>query len=315
MSRHTPIILLTLLLCACTSDAVQPKLSFIGVATGTLVTDLNALAFSNMFRTDDRNLVAVVGFEEVEEGTTVQATWFSPDDRNMPLGRTSIVTQSGATIARFSFVSNDPWTPAPYMLQVHAFTGEGDDMRSATGSVSFFIGMNDRQIAQYRQEFENWKAVESVHRAEWEREQADFQQLLARIRKELSFEYGAVLLRTDLTGDQSEDYVIADKAEAAAQTEAVGVIASSDVGRFAVVSHSGSVLLAVRDDGKKRIAESLGVRLTDILPSGDATMQLSVLPSFALSLYWPRGDAEVCFAEFEPSGGGYVLAREGCRPL
>lgn len=302
-----------LLLCACTPKVAGPKLSFIGIATGTLVTDLNALAFNSAFGTDDRNLVAVVGFEDVQEGTTVQATWFSPDDRQMPLGRTSIITQSGARIARFSFVSKDPWAAAPYMLQIHAFIGGGKSMRSATGSVSFFIGMNDLQIAEYRREFESWKAVEASQRTKWEREQAAFQQLLARIREELTFEYSTVLLRTDLTGDGSEDYVISDNAEEGTQIGGAGVLVSSDVGRFAVVSNSGSVLFAVRDHGKKRIAESLGMTLTDTLPIGDKTMQLSVLPSFALSLYWPRGDTEVCFAEFEPSGKGYRLAREGCR--
>ncbi len=308
-TRSTLIASALLLLTACTSEA-RPVISFIGIATGTLVTDLGELQFANLFDRDERNLVAVVGFEQVQEGTTVQATWFSPDDRQMPLGRTAITTQSGAKIARFSFASKDPWVAAPYLLQIAAFSPDTPE-KSATGSVAFFIGMNDTEIASYRKEFADWKYADDENRKMWEQEQERFQQLLGYVRRQLNFEHSTVLLRTDLTGDRTEDYVVADMQEALPPAETPGVLLSATVGRFAVVNNSGSVIFAVRDTGRTRIAESNDATLTSNLPHID-TMQLTVLASYGISLYWPT-EEQVCFAEFEPIAEGYILTREGCR--
>jgi hypothetical protein len=313
MKRPTRSVLIAsaLLLTACTSADTRPVISFIGIATGTLVTELNDLQFNSMFDRDERNLVAVVGFEHVQEGTVVQATWFSPDDRRMPLGRTSIITQSGAKIARFSFASKDPWAAAPYMLQVDAFGSEGTDIGTATGSVSFFIGMNDAEIATYRREYGEWLRVETENRQAWEAEQARFQQLLGVIRRRENFEHSTVLLRNDLTGDRLEDYVIADIPEDLPPTTAPGVLLSATVGRFVMVNNSGVTLFSLNDEGRKRLAVSGDTTLTDVLPQTE-TIQLTILPSFGISLYWPV-DEQVCFAEFNPVDGGYELSREGCR--
>lgn len=315
MRRLLPLLFVTVVctgLASCTTDS-PPVISFIGIATGTLVTDLNTMQFKSTFDPQDRNLVGVVGFEHIQQGSTVQATWFSPDDRRMPLGRTSIVTQSGATIARFSFASKDPWVPAPYMLQIDVYTGEGDSMRSATGSVQFYIGMNDEEISSYRKEFAEWKTVEETQRAEWEQQQEQFQQLLATIRQREGFDHSLALLRTDLTGDRSEDYVIADIDTETEQAPpgGPGVLLSATVGRFAIVDHSGSTLLSVNDTDGKRTVSSLNAVLSDILPTTDE-IQLTVLPSFSVSLYWPK-KTEICFIELDPVAGGYAISREGCR--
>jgi hypothetical protein len=308
-SKISSIALIALSLGACTPSS-RPEISFIGIATGTLVTDLNQLQFSNQFDRNDRNLVAVVGFNALEEGTTVQATWFSPDERQMPLGRNSIVTQSGAQIVRFSFASKDPWNPAPYMLRIDAWK-DPDTMLASSGSLSFYIGMTDKQIADYRKEFSEWLSVEAAKRADWEQEQAEFQQLLARVRNELGFSDSAVGLRSDLTGDKQEDYVIVDTEESLGPNTSAGVLFSKDVTQAAVVDHSGSVLFSLVQIGSKRVASNDQAVLTENIPRG-ATLHLSVLPSSAISLYWPMSE-QVCYAEFELENGRYALSREGCR--
>ncbi len=311
--RRLFIVAALSVLTGCTSPHDSPVISFIGVATGNLVTDLADLRFSSTFERDERNLVGVVGFEYVKEGTTVQATWFSPDDRQMPLGRTSIVTQSGAKIARFSFGSRDAWTAAPYMLQIDAFTGEGEQKQSATGSVSFFIGMSDADITAYRNDYLAWKTAEAQNLQEWQEEQERFQQMLGIVRRKEGFEHSTVLLRTDLTGDKTEDYVIADMEEQGLPPGgSPGVLLSAAVGRFAIVDHSGATLFSVRDEGRKRLAASIGETLADSIPLRE-DIQLTILPSFGISLYWADEQGRVCFAEFEPVPGGYRLTREGCR--
>lgn len=153
-----------LLLTACGSADLQPVINFIGVATGALATDLSSLHFSDRFAVTDRQLVGVAGFSHIEEGSTVQATWFSPDDRHMPLGRTSIVAESGATIVRFSFASSKNWQPAPYMLRIDAMTSRGERQFIGTGSLQFFIGQSDADIAAYQTELTEWKKAEAIDR-------------------------------------------------------------------------------------------------------------------------------------------------------
>ena len=145
-----------------------PTIEFIGVSTGTLTTDVNQLNFKDRFSVKEHDIVAVVSFAQIEEGTRVQATWFSPDDRRMPLGRKEIVTQSGAKLARFSISSAEDWQPAPYMLDVRAMVGEGEHMLTASGSLHFFIGMDDEDVLEYQEELAAYKKQqeEEIRKAE-----------------------------------------------------------------------------------------------------------------------------------------------------
>lgn len=148
-----------MLLTACTQN-VQPVIQFIGIGEGNMQSDVNQLQFADRFEATQRELVAVVAFSQVQDGTTVQATWFSPDDRAMPLGRTSVVTASGATVARFSLASRTDWESSPYLLMIDAFIGEGESRLTATGALHFFIDMTDTEIQTYKTEYEEAKRLE-----------------------------------------------------------------------------------------------------------------------------------------------------------
>lgn len=147
----------------------KPVIQFIGMSVGTLETSLDALEFTEKFDTTDHTLVGAVQFAEVLEGTKVQATWFSPDERRMPLGRTTIITESGAMVARFSINSDVDWTPTPYLLRIDAMYGEGEAMQTASGSTHFFIGMNDEEITSYHEEFRVWNEQKEKQRFEQEK--------------------------------------------------------------------------------------------------------------------------------------------------
>ena len=176
--RHPLIVFTTLLfISACWKkstpppppEPVTPVINFIGVSAGTLQTNLDDLNFKYKFEQDEGDILGVVSFKEVEDGSTVQATWFSPDDRRMPLGRTHITTASGAKIARFSLAAPGTWEKAPYMFKVRAWTGEGDAQKTATGSVHFFMGMNDEEIVTYIDDYTAWQDEQARKREEAEK--------------------------------------------------------------------------------------------------------------------------------------------------
>jgi len=148
---------LLVLLCGCVFTTPSPEISFIGISEGNLETSPDDFVFKDKFEPDQHEIVGVVGFSTVAEGTRVQATWFSPDDRKMPMGRKTITVASGATIARFSIASTQDWQPSPYMLDIRAMFGEADEVRTASGQVHFFIGMEDEDVTKYWEEWSAWK--------------------------------------------------------------------------------------------------------------------------------------------------------------
>ena len=160
MVRNNIIILVcALMLASCVQpsekEGIQPALSFIKISKGNLETPIDSLVFANTFEPIDRNLVGVVGFSAIPSGSTVQATWFSPDDRTMPIGRETIVTSDAVDVVRFSIAPSEDWKPAPYLLDIRAWST--DPLRAATGSTHFFIGLDDGQIEVYQKEYEEWR--------------------------------------------------------------------------------------------------------------------------------------------------------------
>ncbi len=147
-----------LCLTACDRTPVEPpSIDFIGIATGSLTTDLNALKFRNSFKKEETQLVGIVGFSHIDAGSTAQATWYSPDERTPPIGRSSAITQPGARTARFSFASGDgPWTSNSYKLRVDITTGHGIRKQTATGSLFFYIDKSDSEIRAYQEEYRAW---------------------------------------------------------------------------------------------------------------------------------------------------------------
>ena len=91
----------------------------------------------------------------------------------MPLGRTKIVTESGARIARFSFANKLEWEAAPFKLIVRAWPEE-DMAKTTSGSVQFFVGMNEEDIQAYSEEYDAYiKAKELRRQANAAKEKED----------------------------------------------------------------------------------------------------------------------------------------------
>jgi len=147
----------------------QPVIQFIGISEGTLATTSNDLEFMQSFEATSRDLVGVVAFSAIADGSTVQATWFSPDDRSMPMGRTSIQTASGSKVARFTLSSQEDWESSPFMLDIRAWHGEEESRLTASGSVHFFTGMTDEEIMSYYEERRAWDDQKEKQRQEQEK--------------------------------------------------------------------------------------------------------------------------------------------------
>jgi hypothetical protein len=164
----------------------SPVLSVIGISKGTLETPLEELQFSERFDVADRNLVGVAVFKNVVDGTHVMATWFSPDERTIPLGRSTLIIASGATIVRFSIGAPGTWKPSPYQLRIDAAVPlkptpsplekarrwVAPPPRTASGSVRFFIGMTDAQVQAYNEELEQWKKEDAERQRKFAEEEA-----------------------------------------------------------------------------------------------------------------------------------------------
>lgn len=297
--------LIALLLTGC-AGAGKPVISFIGIGTGTLATDLNTVQFGQTFKTTDTSLVAAIAFDYIADGTRVQATWFSPDDRSMPLGRTEITTESGAQVARFSFGSREEWKPAPYMLIIDAQSGQGETMKRATGSLSFFIGMEDDDIRAYLEDFQKYKQEESAQIAEYQAEADAKSKLIERVSNELGFKHGSLVYEGNLLGDEGIEYVIDDKEEPQPFMGSPGVQYTGTVSNAAVINASGATIFAITD-GEARSGDQT---LFDELPSGD--VQMTILPSSTISLSWQDGE-KTCSVDLTWSNGNYQSGDAVCR--
>jgi hypothetical protein len=310
-------VFICLLLTACRASVPdKPSIKFIGIGVGSLKTPVEDIQFRDTFDVKDLQLIAVVAFDRIQEGTTVQATWFSPDERRMPLGRTNIVTQSGATMARFSFASKESWQPAPYMLRIDAMQGEGETMQTASGSISFFIGMKQREIDQYRKEFDEWSKADAEHRAEVEAKIETERAIVERAKGVLGSDEGTLVLRRDLTGDGVEDFLIGSTGKKEEEGPmppsggGPGVLASGEFDQFLLTDQSGSSLLALK--GGRRFHTVMAMDAV-ILPElkADGPVTVTVLPSGTFSLSWTSKKAP-CAVDLRRAAGTWEAGEVVC---
>lgn len=245
------LFLCTALLCtaACTSaPKFQPVISFVGIGTGTLATDVSDIQFQDRFDLTDHNLIAVVAFSTVSDGTQIQATWHSPDDRTPPLGRKIITTESGATVARFTLANSVDWTPAPFYLDIYATAGEGENALVATGSLHFYIGMTDAEISKYKTEYENWQKEEAEKRKVYEAEQKHGEEVLAKVRKVLNSEDAGIVTQYDLGSEGEQKYIIVDPVPEFPGGNPTSLL-TVDAEKFAVADYNGSIILSAQKKG------------------------------------------------------------------
>jgi hypothetical protein len=307
-----------LLLSACSlGQPRQPQINFIGIGTGTLTTDVNSIKFRSTFSPKERQLVGVVSFSQIDSGTTVMATWFSPDDRTIPLGRTQINTQKDAHIARFSFASRQDWRAAPYMLRIDAIAGSGKYQRAASGSVSFFIGMRDADIKAYIQDYTDWQKAQAKENAKLSAQQQLEQTFTTKVSTLLQVPAASVALRTDFTGGGKTDYFITGSASQDNTPEGgggPGVLYSGTPLGFAVVDGSGNLLLIGGEQSNgKRIVRDASQTIVDNLPAkGD--LQVVVLPSASIAITWSDATQKSCTVEIHAgSNSHFVAGATSCR--
>ncbi len=307
--RFFPIVITCLFLTACsTTEQAPPVIRFIGIATGTLVTDVRTLSFRDTFEVNDHDIIGVVGFDEAQDGTTVQATWFSPDDRKMPMGRTSIVMQSGATIARFQLKNTVDWEAAPYMLDVRAWKdGKKDEApRTASGQLHFFIGLKTEEIQAYAKEFTEWQNREKERAAVASQKEQAAQKIVDAGRAFLSAPEAISSLSPDpRTSGHFLTFVLDTAGEEPFAPGLTG-IKDQSVRQFAVLDASGSVLLSMMVNGLEKML-SISPEKIDT----STKTALSVLPSGTVSVSW-QGVEKFCSIEFVWSKNAYTRGAGNC---
>ena len=158
--RREVLLTLVFLLAACSSSAIPPEITFLGVAEGTQETPSEELVFQDRYEQGVKDITSAVQFGAIADGSMVRAMWFTPDDRRPPFGARNLPIASGANLARFSVSHEEGLPKGPYMLQVFANTKVSDEQTlTASGSVQFFVGMTDEEVTEYLEEYDAW-----VHR-------------------------------------------------------------------------------------------------------------------------------------------------------
>lgn len=301
-----------LLLVAC-GGGTGSNISFIGVSTGTLASNLQDLNFAGTFPVDEHDLLGVVSFEKPMDGSTIHATWFSPDERRMPLGRSPVVLSSGATVARFSLQSKEDWEPSPFQLRIDVFEPGENGKLTASGSVAFFVGMDDEEISAYMDDFTAWQTADAEERAQWEARKQQDDAAIAAASTILRTEALALSTRFDIQGDGIDEYLIVGKKDEMSPTNTgggPGIVASTETTVFALMDGSGGSLLSLRPSGRGPVVYTNNEPLYQAIPRGDVT--LTLLPTGTISIGWDTDDAR-CTLEARFSDGAYAADEPVCR--
>lgn len=293
MKRLLPIILSALFIVSCGPKPEQAEITFLGIASGTLKTPLNDLAFKDRFEVDENKLVAVVAFGESVDETDVQATWFSPDDRRMPLGRKSITMESGATIARFSFATNDEWQNSPFMLDIRTKTGEGEEAKTSSGQLHFFVGLDEKQIVAYNDEYSAYKEHEAQKRRMYAQKQEKEEKAKTIAMARLGGSVADIGHRFDVNGDGEEELIIIDPPsdEPFMGATETGAVFSADVKKFAITNLSGSTVLETIEEGGEIIMHGIQGPLATSFKAG-SEIHLVLYPE-SVTIKWEENDS-VC---------------------
>ncbi|MBU0458527.1 hypothetical protein KJ652_02215 [Patescibacteria group bacterium] len=294
MKNLTPLVLISLLLTACGGPKEEAAMiEFIGISSGTLTTDLDNLEFKESFELDERNLVAVVAFKKVNDETNVQATWFSPDDRRMPLGRKSIVTESGATIARFSLASQEDWQKAPFMLDIRAMVGEGETMKTASGQLHFYMGMNEDEVESYNQEYAAWTESEINKREMYAAKRRKEEGVRNSLRASILTPEADIAFRYNLTGDEEEELVIIDPnpEEPFMGSTETGAVFSADIDTFAIADINGKTIISFKEGIVHGVQGPLGASIDS------KDMVKLIVFEDSVELRWEEGD-QACSQRF-----------------
>lgn len=296
----TPLLLsalAVLLLGGCMQETKAPVIAYIGTAVGDMNSDITTLQFTDRFSTEDTSLLTVVGFENIAEGTTVRAMWFSPDDRTAPIGLQTITAEGNGTIARFLLRPNVAWDSAPYKVIVYAEHDHDDNPDTmplrGSGSMQFFIGLSEDEINEYKREFAEWERRDNEKRAARAAKNAIEQEALQYARENLGAPEAITIQRLDVDGDGTKELLVIDTKN---QPEAMPDVGRYTVNGFVITSPLYGILLSSKDE---RIATS--------------PLFLQVLQTGTVMVSWQEGRKR-CEREYrwDAEGGKYVVGVERC---
>jgi len=281
---------------ACSSPEAA-EITFLGISSGTLTTAIDDLEFKDRFNKDEKNLVALVAFGESVDETDVQATWFSPDDRKMPLGRKSITMESGATIARFSFASTEDWQASPFMVDIRTRTGEGEDVKTSDEQLHFFVGLDENKITAYWDEFNSYKEHEAEKQRVYAMKREMEEKAKEEVRMRLKASVADIVHRYDVNGDGEEELIIIDPPleEPFMGAEEEGAVFAADVSKFSISNLSGATVLETREEKVSMVIYGIQGPLETSVPK-DEEIHLVLYPEY-VTISWEEDELS-CSQEF-----------------
>lgn len=276
------MLLSAMLLTACTRTA-GPRIAFLGMSTGSLLQPAETLAFTDAFRTTDRELLGVVNLDRPADGGRVVGQWYMPDDRSPPVGQSAVALQSGATLARFSFASRTDWQAGPRMFKAFVYdediAADPDARPVASGSLHFFIGMTPEEIARYGAAYTEWQRRDREKRSAIHVESVHEERILQWMRDALDAPEAILGARWDLTGDELPEYVVLDtRGLPPLEMTEFPIILSQPVRTFALANHTGEMVIGIREKkGKRELIE--GKQSIAELPLKESAMVTLIAPS------------------------------------
>ncbi len=305
--KHVLVACAVIALVGCSQQ--KPSIQFIGVSSGTLTTNIDSLRFRSNFLTNEHRILGVASFSAPMDGSSVSATWFSPDERQMPMGRTSIVLQSGATVARFSLQAKDDWKPSPFEFRIDVYAPGDTNVLVASGSIPFFIGMSDAEIREYTEEYKAWQHADATERSAWETKKAQEDAIVRSVALMLKENNVELATRYDIDGDGSDEFLVATKQDGPPGGE-LGVVSALNITTFALVDASGSSLLSLQRQKKDRVLQARNDVLYRAFPSGEIT--LTLLSSGTFSFGW-EATSSLCTMDVVREGTSFRALEPTCR--
>ena len=146
-----------------------PEIGRIAMSTEKIEAGKPLPAFVQLFEEGVTAIYTYVWLGNVETMTDtfpVRASWFSPNDLNPPIARTTIELTPPQSIAQFSLHAEDGIQSGPYKIIIRA----GENF-TASGSMRFFVGMTEGEAEKFLQEEEKLlRAREEERRRRSEKE-------------------------------------------------------------------------------------------------------------------------------------------------
>tara|TARA_B100001964_G_C14169724_1_gene570870 strand:- start:817 stop:1416 length:600 start_codon:yes stop_codon:yes gene_type:complete len=136
------------------------------------------------------------------------------------------------------------------MLDIRTKTGEGEEAKSSSGQLHFFVGLEEKRIVAYNDEYSAYKDHEAEKRKMYTIKKEKEESARDKVRLRLNASVADIGHRYDVNGDGEEELIIIDPPtdEPFMGATETGAVFSADVKKFSITNLSGSTVLETREE-------------------------------------------------------------------